>query len=82
MTVGMIICAVALILGLWMLAFEVSRVGNALWQMQADLHDIRCSIYVVGEPAHKVLKAQLNKQAAATPDWQSEIHATPNPFSD
>lgn len=60
-----IIGAVAVILGLWIVAFEVNRVGNALWQIQADLHDIRCSIYTVGEPANTLLRAQVENRAAA-----------------
>jgi hypothetical protein len=80
MTVGLIICAVALILALWTLAFEINRVGDALWHMQADLHDIRCSINAIGEPAHKLLTAQVNGQATARTEWLPEIHTGPNCF--
>jgi hypothetical protein len=90
MTVGLITCAVALILALWTLAFELNRVGDALWHMQADLHDIRCSIYAVGEPANALLRAQLEKHTAAKrirdlavrPEWLPEVHDGPNCFPD
>ena len=90
MTVGMIICAVALILALWTLAFEINRVGNAIWHIQADLHDIRCSISIVGEPANALLRAQVEnhtaakrlKDSAVTPDWRPEVHDNPNCFPD
>ena len=87
MTVGMIICAVALILALWTLAFEINRVGNALWHIQADLHDIRCSISIVGEPANTLLRAQVEKRVAAKtammkPDRVPEIHDGPNCIPD
>jgi hypothetical protein len=80
MTLGMIICAVALILALWILAFELNRIGDALWHMQADLHDIRCSINAIGEPAYKLLTAQVKEQPMPRPNWLPEVHTGPNCF--
>ena len=70
-----------LLLAVFWLVAGIYRVGDALWHIQADIHDIRCSVIAVGEPAYRLLTV-LNKQNLHRPDWIAEPHNGPICFPD
>lgn len=53
------VIAIIGLIGLFWLVAGVYRIGDALMNIYADLHDIRCSISTVGEPAHTLLQRQV-----------------------
>ncbi len=90
----MILMTIAVLLAFLVLAVcalnhNLYHLSRALHLMQDDLHDMRCSIFTVGHPAHKLLTAELERldrakhteeERLATHGWTPEIHDGPNCF--